>query len=110
MNPIPKLLARALLPASVLLAAAGAQEVPRFNGATPLEWSVKMADSEMARRGDRHFFSGANGRARIDYTTAFFGTALVKLGDRTGNQAYIDYGLKFGTSFVAADGSINTYK
>ncbi len=81
----------------------------RFNGATPLEWSVKMADSEMARRGDRHFFGGGE-RARIDYTTAFFGTALVKLAERTGNQAYADYGLKFGTSFVAPDGSIRTYK
>jgi unsaturated rhamnogalacturonyl hydrolase len=110
MKSIPAVFARALLPVSVLLATAGAQDVPRFNGATPLEWSVRMADSEMARRGDRHFFGGSNPRARIDYTTSFFGTALVKLADRTGNQAYADYGLKFGTSFVAPDGSIHTYK
>lgn len=96
-----------LLAATPLVAA----DLPRkFNGATPLEWSVKLADSEMARRGDRHFFGGSNPRARIDYTTSFFGTALVKLADRTGKPAYADYGLKFGTSFVAADGSIHTYK
>lgn len=111
MTLLTRIFTRALLPFSALFAAAGAQDaVPRFNGATPLEWSIKMADSEMARRGDRHFFGGSNPRARIDYTTAFFGTALVKLGDRTGNRAYVDYGLKFGTSFVAADGSIHTYK
>ncbi len=82
----------------------------RFNGATPLEWSVKLADSEIARRGDRHFYGGSNPRARIDYTTAFFGTSLIKLADRTGKTAYADYGLKFGTSFVAPDGSLHTYK
>jgi unsaturated rhamnogalacturonyl hydrolase len=111
MIPMSQFLARASVLASLLLAAAGAQTpAPKFNGATPLEWSIKLADSEMARRGDRHFFGGSNPRARIDYTTAFFGTSLVKLADRTGQQAYADYGLKFGTSFVAADGSIHTYK
>jgi unsaturated rhamnogalacturonyl hydrolase len=98
-----------LLLAPVALWAADASAPARFNGATPLEWSIKMADSEMARRGDRHFFGGGE-RARIDYTTSFFGTALVKLADRTGKNVYADYGLKFGTSFVAPDGTIRTYK
>lgn len=111
MNAPSRFLARAAVLTSLLLATAAAQTAaPRFNGATPLEWSVKMADSEMARSADRHFFGGPNPRARIDYTTSFLGTSLVKLADRTGNQAYADYGLKFGTSFVAADGSIHTYK
>jgi unsaturated rhamnogalacturonyl hydrolase len=108
-TPPIRWLAIAILPLHALLPAA-VQEVPRFHGATPLEWSVKLADSEMARTGDQYFFGGTNPRARIDYTTAFFGTALVKLADRTGRQAYADYGLKFATSFVAADGSIHTYK
>ena len=78
MNSLINRVARMVLPFSALLAVAGAQDaVPRFKGATPLEWSVKMADSEMARSGDRHFFGGSNPRARIDYTTAFLGTALV---------------------------------
>ncbi|MDI1247609.1 MAG: glycoside hydrolase family 88 protein [Lacunisphaera sp.] len=105
---------RAALLAAGLLASVSAQTAapaaPKFNGATPLEWSVKLADAEMARRGDRHFFGGSNPRARIDYTTSLFGTALIKLAEPTGNQAYADYGLKFGESFVAADGSIHTYK
>jgi len=110
MNIPSRFLARAAILTSLLLATATAQTAPKFNGATPLEWSIKLADSEMARRGDRHFFGGSNPRARIDYTTSFFGTSLVKLADGTGKQAYADYGLKFGTSFVAADGSIHTYK
>jgi unsaturated rhamnogalacturonyl hydrolase len=110
MTPGAHSLARILLLTAVLLIPAGARDVPRFRGATPLEWSVKLADSEMARTGDQHFFGGSNPRARIDYTTSFFGTALVRLADRTGKAAYADYGLKFGTSFVAADGSIRTYQ
>ncbi|MDQ5980724.1 MAG: unsaturated rhamnogalacturonyl hydrolase [Verrucomicrobiota bacterium] len=105
-----KLLARACACLVAVSSVFAAELPPKFNGATPLEWSVKLADSEMARRGDRHFFGGSNPRARIDYTTAFFGTSLIKLADRTGKQAYADYGLKFGTSFVAADGTIHTYK
>jgi unsaturated rhamnogalacturonyl hydrolase len=112
MNPRIRLLAGAALLTALLPGSAAAQSAApaRFNGATPLEWSIKLADSEMARRGDRHFYGGSNPRARIDYTTSFFGTALVKLAERTGRQAYADYGLKFGTSFVAPDGSIHTYK
>jgi unsaturated rhamnogalacturonyl hydrolase len=111
MNLPSRFLARAASLACLLLATATAQTAaPKFNGATPLEWSIKLADSEMARSGDRHFFGGSNPRARVDYTTSFLGTSLVKLADRTGKQAYADYGLKFGTSFVAADGSIHTYK
>lgn len=108
------LLSRGALVTAGLLASLSAQTaapVPsKFGGVTPLEWSIKMADSEMARRGDRHFFGGSNPRARIDYTTAFFGASLIKLADLTGRTAYADHGLKFGTSFVAADGSIHTYK
>lgn len=102
---------RLALLASLLLVSAAAQSAaPQFHGATPLEWSVKLADAEIARTGDRHFFGGSNPRARLDYTTAFFGTALIKLADRTGHSAYADYGLKLATSFVAADGTLRTYQ
>jgi unsaturated rhamnogalacturonyl hydrolase len=110
MNSLTRLLARTVLFGGLLLAAVAEPAASQFNGVAPLEWSRRMAESEMARRGDRHFFGGSNPRARIDYTTSLFGTALIKLADRTGKQAYADYGLKFGESFVAADGSIHTYK
>src|SRR5215217_51722 len=61
-------------------AAAGAAEqaVALFNNATPLEWSKRMADSEMARRGSTMFYQGSE-RARWDYTTSLFGLSLMKL-------------------------------
>ena len=83
--------------------------VQKFGDATPLEWSKRMADSEMARRGDSMFF-GRGERARWDYTTSLFGLSLIKLAERTGNAAYADYGAKTAESFLRPDGIIETYK
>ncbi|HEU5078834.1 MAG TPA: glycoside hydrolase family 88 protein [Opitutaceae bacterium] len=88
----------------------GAEKTAKtFNGATPLEWSVRMADSEMKRMGDTMFFGGSRAKASWGYTTSLFGLSLQKLADRTGNQAYGDYGAKTAESFVRPDGSIATY-
>jgi unsaturated rhamnogalacturonyl hydrolase len=88
-----------------------AAELPRkFNGATPLEWSQRLARSEMARRGDTMFHGGSNPRARWDYTTSLFGLSLLKLAERTGDRSFADYGAKTAESFIADDGSIRTYK
>ncbi|HUG09918.1 MAG TPA: glycoside hydrolase family 88 protein [Opitutaceae bacterium] len=87
-----------------------ADEVRQFNGATPLEWSRKLADSEMARYDDRLFHGGANPRARWDYTTSLLGLSMLKLADATGDRAYAEWGAKTVESFVADDGSIRTYK
>ncbi|WP_438480309.1 glycoside hydrolase family 88 protein [Oleiharenicola lentus] len=96
--------------ATPAIAAPAPGDKARYEGATPLEWSIKMADSEMERRGDRHFFGGSNSKARIDYTTAFLGTSLIKLTEATGQKRFAEYGAKMGESFVQADGSIATYK
>jgi unsaturated rhamnogalacturonyl hydrolase len=90
--------------------AADAPAVPTFNGATPLEWSQRLADSEMARKGTSMFHGGSNPRARWDYTTSLFGLSLIKLAERTGRTAYADYGARTAESFIGADGSIATYK
>lgn len=102
------LLAASVLPASLPLRAATVPPT-KFNGASALEWSRRMADSEMARRGDSMFLGGAP-RARWDYTTSLMGLALLKLADRTGHQPYADYGAKTVESFIGPDGSIATYK
>jgi unsaturated rhamnogalacturonyl hydrolase len=83
--------------------------VQQFSGASPLEWSKRMADSEMARRTDTMFHGGSRERARWDYTTSLFGLSLLKLAERTGNNAYADYGAKTVETFVQPDGSIATY-
>ena len=55
--------ASAVLLAFVAPFAGAAADAPRFGDATPMEWSRRMADSEMARRGNTMFFEGA-ARAR----------------------------------------------
>lgn len=90
------------------LAAAVAAPVEKFGDATPLEWSARLAHSEMTRRGDTLFYDGAP-KARWDYTTALFGLSLVKLGDRTGDKATTEFGFRTSESYLAADGSIHTY-
>jgi len=101
--------------ATLLLATAprplsGADEPPpTFGNATPLEWSERLAKSDMARRGESLFYA-AGTRARWDYTTSLFGLSLMKLAERTGNPGYSDYGARTVESFIAPDGSIRTYK
>ncbi|HEX2101370.1 MAG TPA: glycoside hydrolase family 88 protein, partial [Candidatus Synoicihabitans sp.] len=104
--------ARVLGAAVVMLTAAviaPAAEAQKFGGAEPLEWSERMAKSEMTRRGETMFFGGAP-RARWDYTTSLLGLSLLKLAERTGNDAYAGYGARTVESFVQPDGSIATYK
>lgn len=106
-----KNLLRLLVAASALATVLTGAEIPRqFHGATPLEWSRRLADSEMARYGDRLFHGGANPRARWDYTTSLLGLSMLKLADATGRKAYGEWGAQTVESFVADDGSIRTYK
>ncbi|ACB77543.1 glycoside hydrolase family 88 protein [Opitutus terrae] len=88
-----------------------AEPAPRqFGDATPLEWSKRMAQSEMARKGDTMFHGGSRARARWDYTTSLFGLSLLKLADRTGDRTFADYGAQTAESFIRPDGSIATYE
>ncbi len=100
------LLAAALL-APALLAE---QPVRTFGDATPLDWSRRMADSEMARKGDTMFHGGSRPRASWNYTSSLIGLSLLKLAESTGQTAYADYGAQTATSFVQPDGSIATYR
>lgn len=100
----------ALLSSSAFISSSAAAATPQtFADATPLEWSKRMADSEMSRRGDSMFFQGAP-RARWDYTTSLLGLSLLKLAERTSSPRYAEYGAKTVESFIQPDGSIATYK
>lgn len=88
-----------------------ATETPqtRFGDAEPLEWSVRMADSEMARLGDRLAWS-QGGRARWDYTAGLFTLSLLKLNERVPNPAYVEFAKTAIGSFISPDGQIQGYK
>lgn len=92
----------------VAAACAGATPPP-FGGVTPLEWSVRMARSEMARRG-RSLDFGGDPKARWDYTTGIFADALQRLSAETGEWDFNGFAARVLGSFIADDGSIRTYK
>lgn len=80
-----------------------------FGGATPLQWSVRLADSEIERRSDKPFWK-EGGRAKWDYATGLFTLALVKLGETVHDPRYEQYGESAIGSFIAPDGQIRGYQ
>lgn len=79
-----------------------------FHGSTPLDWSRRMAESEMQRLGNSLFHE--NPAAKWTYTTGLLGEAYLKLADTTGERKYADFGAKTAESFIEKDGTISRYK
>jgi unsaturated rhamnogalacturonyl hydrolase len=82
---------------------------PQFTGATPLQWSVRMADSEMARRDDSLVWK-EGGKAKWDYTVGLFTLSLLKLHERVNDPRYVTFAEAAIGSFIATNGEIHTYK
>jgi len=81
----------------------------KYSGATPLEWSCRLADSEMARRGDSLAWTPA-GKAKWDYTAGLFTLSLLKLNERVPNPQYVEFTKRAIGSFINERGEIQTYK
>ena len=97
----------------VLFSVAGVSGAPAaaprtFSGATPLEWSVRLADSEMALRGDAPAFK-PGGRAKWDYSVGVFTLSLLKLDALTNNPLFVTYTTNAIGSFIRDSGEIQTY-
>ncbi|WP_415910797.1 glycoside hydrolase family 88 protein [Oleiharenicola sp. Vm1] len=101
----------ALAAVSAFVLRSAAADVPqKFNGATPLEWSQRLADSEMKRLGTALEAGGSNPKARWDYSPGVLALGLVRLGETTGNSAYTQFGTRAVASHVNPDGTIKGYK
>jgi len=113
MKRIPGISPRAVLLLGCLAATGlrGAEPpFPReFAGATPLQWSVRLADSESARRGDSLIYRDG-GTAKWDYTVGLYTLALVKLGERIQEPRYWKTAEAIIGSFIGADGQIRGYR
>jgi len=111
-HPLIASLAAAILftsPACHTSEPAAAPKTKEFNGASPLQWSVRMADSETARRGDKLAWrSGRN--VKWDYTAGLFTLSLLKLNEKVPTPAYVDFSKDAIGSFIGPDGSIQGYK
>ena len=104
--------ARQLLGIALLALAArfatAAEAPPQYDGATPLQWSERLAQSEMKRLGPA--LESGHGKARWDYSPGVLALALVRLGAVTGNESYTQFGTRAVASHVNADGTIKGYK
>ena len=81
----------------------------QFSGATPLEWSQRLADSEIARRGDSLVWK-LNGKAKWDYTAGLFSLSLLKLNEQVPTPRYVDFSKDAIGSFIAQDGQVMGYR
>jgi unsaturated rhamnogalacturonyl hydrolase len=81
----------------------------KFSGATPLEWSVRLADSEMARRGDSLAWK-PDGKPKWDYTAGLFTLSLLKLNAVAPDPRYVAFTTNAIGSFVSKYGEVATYK
>jgi unsaturated rhamnogalacturonyl hydrolase len=98
-----------LAPACRAIDTTPASTPKEFGGATPLQWSVRMADSETARRGDA--LAWRPGRTvKWDYTAGLFTLSLLKLNAEVPTPAYVDFSKDAIGSFIADDGKIQGYK
>ena len=75
---------------------------------TPLQWSERMANSEMARLGDTRFAPPKGGW--WDYSTGIYADSLIRLSWKTGNPAYEKNAEETIGSFIAESGEIATYQ
>jgi unsaturated rhamnogalacturonyl hydrolase len=99
-----------VIPALVVLTSCATAGPPeRFSGATPLEWSVRLANSEMARRGDSLVWQ-EGGKAKWDYTVGLFTLSLLNLDAQARDPRYIKFAEKVMDSFITTNGDIRVYK
>jgi unsaturated rhamnogalacturonyl hydrolase len=82
--------------------------VTEFSGVTPLQWSIRMADSEMTRRGDSLVWK-PQGRARWDYTVGLFTLSLLKLNKQAADARYVQFAKDVIGSFITPEGQIRDY-
>jgi unsaturated rhamnogalacturonyl hydrolase len=95
----------------VWLVSCATQSAPanKIAGATPLEWSVRLADSEITRREASPQWK-TGGAAKWDYGLGLFTLSLLKLDQPAPNPDYLKFAETTIGSCIAPDGSIQGYK
>ena len=81
-----------------------------FQGATPLQWSERMAHSEMTRLDGRLAWQAGGSGGKWDYTAGLFTLSLLKLNQEIPNRATIAFVTNAIGSFISSDGTIEGYR
>lgn len=80
-----------------------------FAGASPLQWSVHMADSEIMRRGESLIYRDG-GVAKWSYAVGLFTLSLVRLSEQVDEPRYWKYADSVIGSFVTPEGQVRDYR
>ena len=80
-----------------------------FAGASPLQWSVHMADSEIMRRGESLIYRDG-GAAKWSYAVGLFTLSLVRLSEQVDEPRYWKYADSVIGSFVTPEGQVRDYR
>lgn len=86
-----------------------ADSILQFDGTSPLAWSVRLADSEIARRGDSLDWK-PDGKAKWDYAAGLFTLSLLKLEAQERDPRYVKFAEAAIGSFITTNGDIRGYK
>ena len=73
----------------------------KFSGATPIEWSQRLANSEMARQTNA---------PKLDYTMGLFTLSLLKLNEQIPDARFVKFSEDKVGSLVSPDGTVKGYK
>jgi unsaturated rhamnogalacturonyl hydrolase len=99
---------RALGASVVAIVAFGCMAAGDRAGASEKPWSVRMADSEMARTPDPLRLDVVD-EPKWEYTQGLVLKSILEVWRRTGDDRYWRYALAYYDGMVNADGSIETY-
>ena len=87
---------------SCLLASCATAAAPQnFSGATPLEWSQRLADSQISRQ---------TSTPKWDYNVGLFSLSLLKLDVQAPDPRYVKFAEASVGALISPDGKIQGYK
>jgi len=87
---------------SCLLASCATAAAPqKFSGATPLEWSVRLADSQIIRQ---------TSVPKWDYTVGLFSLSLLKLDVQAPDPRHVKFAEASVGALISPDGKIQGYR
>ena len=90
-----------------------AEQSEALTAAAAREWTTRMVDSIVARRGRSlahgHYDPESQGMARWRYTTGLLAQAVYDAGQQFGNDDWRAWGAETIGSYVAEDGTIESY-
>ncbi len=79
------------------------------NAMKPLEWAIKMADSDIVRNPDPRYID-FRPQPKWEYTNGLMCSAMMQLWKESKQKKYFDYAKMYADSMISEEAEIDTYK